>query len=528
MSGTYPSGILVGDGNPNQPTISFLNQPATGIFCNSEQSIGISIEGVPTAEFTSKQLVLQNGLAILKNPKDNSFLRGDAKGNASWAASPIQSGTFSWDTIYNTVSLNSVNNSVHVNLPSASAAPSTLPSVVISQETDVPVADNTFYITNKSNNGFDVYSTLPVFSNIVEASSSSMVSCRLSNGAIGVAYYDTNLDRIRYTYSLDNLGKSWSSPITVDDVSAINLVSLAVVNGNPAVVYIYDEGLNDEWRYSRATNANGSSWEGPVTLATSSISVSFLPVTLNLQIVTGEPALFLNNEHGRAQMIISNDSNGDTWGSPINISNLNNHQILDVLVVNNNPAVVAKSNTINNVYYVIANDNRGTSWPVGATQLYKNNGNTRATIVVNGGRDAASMFFMGDTLCIVLSELETNIMYISSFNFDNSSWNLFHILAQTSTSVPFPKFFTNNGNYYMLFNYLTASPSAKKLITFTTPTDFTVQNSFLSVFNLYADHIVLPNINDDNSTIIFISDQNISLLRFYENNFKINWIAHTL
>jgi hypothetical protein len=399
--------------------------------------------------------------------------------------------------------------------------------LTFSIETPEPIADNNFYIRNKTTSSFEVYTTLPLVRNIISKECPEMEFIRLSNNLLGVCYYDLEDDRVYFKHSLDVLGREWSDPILIDDVSSIGIISAAVVNGFPAVAYVYNEGVNDEWRYVRATDATGTVWGAPVTIYTSSTGAGFLPISVNLLVVNEKPVYLFNSEAGRARLYRANDINGDDWGSNVNISNLSDHQILAVRIVNNKVALVAKSNLVNNIYYVRSLDNNGITWPVASLQLFKSVNGAPQSILANTGYSSCDMGIVGGTLCIALSELNTNNIYLNVSNdADGNSWQHFNMISEISSTMAYPRFFTNNNNTYLIFNCNIGAPSKKCLIRFQSPTSFTIDNNFMSVLNYYGDHKFISNINDANNLVMVISENNISMLRFYDADLKINWIAH--
>jgi hypothetical protein len=523
MNNIFANGIRLTDGVPYQPSISFLDKPSTGIFRTNDNKLGFAINGSSAMSISSTGISINKGLNLTKGAVSNAYLRGNENGDAYWQQSPTQSGEVSWNSIYNTLNINSANDSLDITFNEMDG----IPNIVISRESDAIVANNDFYIKNKTTNSCVVYSSLPVLTNVSPVDTIEISMCRLDNGCLGVCYYDISQDRVIYKYSMDSDGKVWSDAIIPDDDSSIGLVNLIVVDGFPAIAYIYNDGVNDEWRYIRATDSNGSVWGAYVTLVTSTTGVNFLPVTLNLLNVNGAPAVFYNDENGRAKVIHSNDSDGTSWGSSINISNLTNHQIMNVKIVNGNPAVVAKSNAVNNVYYVRANNAGGTSWPVAASQLYKNVNNVAQTITVNGGYSSCDMSMVDGSLCIAISELSSNDLFLNVANdINGASWKNFNIVMSLETAALYPKFFTNNNKSYLLFNKSNGIPSTKCLLKFESISSYSINDAFMPVFNIYGDHQIIPNMDDDNSLILFTSQNNVSLLRFYDDNFKLNWIAH--
>ncbi len=519
----FADGVRITSGTPYLPAISFLDAPSTGIFRVNSSDIGFAVMGNNVMCCTGKSTIFKNNIVIEKGAVDDGYLRANANGVAYWQSSLMQSGTVAWSSLYNLLDTSGSNDTITININKQNEPP----NVSIGIESPQPLSDNAFYIKNKNSSSFQIYSTLPIMSNIANKDAACSSIIRLSNNLIGVCYYDVDTDRIYYHHSLDILGKQWSTPVLIDDVSAISSLSMCLVNGAPAVGYIYNEGANDEWRYVRATDPTGTAWSEPVVLATSSVGINFLPVSINLLVLGSHPAYFFNDEDGRAKMFRAMDANGSAWASAVNISNLVNHQLINVKLVGGNPAVVARSNINGNVYYVRASDTNGTSWPIGATQLYKYVNGDNVSIAANIGKSSCDMSTIAGSLSIVISELYTNNIYMSIANDQNgTSWGVFSYIAPAQTSAAYPTIFYNNQHSYLLFNKANESSAAKCLVKFTAPNAYTMKQNFMPTFSGYTEHWCLPNINDGNCSILFLSQNRVSLLRFYDEEFKLNWICH--
>ncbi len=514
----FVNGITLGSGNSFNPAIRFTDKPGTGIYSIGQDDLGFSVNTRVIYSCSFDGLIIRSDLFIPKNSTEGAYLISDSNGKAGWVKAPVQSGVISWNSIYN--NLNETSDTITVNTDKRA----TLGSVIFSLETPHKIANNTFHIRNKTTSSFDIYSTQPIHTIIANKDADAISIIRLTNNCIGICYYDVEDDRIYYQYSYDEAGIEWSAPIMIDDSSAVSIVSMCLVNGYPAIGYIYNEGVNDEWRYVRANNLLGSVWGVPTTLATSSTGINFLPISIRLILLNGNPSYFYNDEHGRAKMIYSNDINGTSWAPPINISNLTNHQILNVKIVNGNPAILSKMNTTGILYFVRAVDDTGTTWPSAATQLYKNQ---NQNILVNAGQSSCDMGFIDEKLCIAAMEQKTNDLYLAyADDINGSSWRSFNIIYDGQTTSGYPRFIYNNGKSYLLMNKFIGDPSTKCLITFNSINSYTINENFLPVFNKYGDHRSISNVNDNNSIILITSEKKISLLRFYDDGFKINWISH--
>jgi hypothetical protein len=75
---------------------------------------------------------------------------------------------------------------------------------------------------------------------------------------------------------------------------------MTLVNGFPAIVYIYDNAPDDEWHYVRANDINGASWGDAVVVMAATTGTAFLPIGLFLRVVNNLPVVFTNNQAGAA------------------------------------------------------------------------------------------------------------------------------------------------------------------------------------------------------------------------------------
>src|SRR4030065_536608 len=90
------------------------------------------------------------------------------------------------------------------------------------------------------------------------------------NGHPAISFYDQSDAAFWYVRAEDSMGESWGSPVLVDEDEhwasvAPGCNELMVVNGRLALAYY--AGLGEhcaELRYTRANDADGSSWGEPI------------------------------------------------------------------------------------------------------------------------------------------------------------------------------------------------------------------------------------------------------------------------
>jgi hypothetical protein len=523
MSNQFGSGIEVSGGVPNYPGYRFLENKGSGMFLLSAQTLGLSASGQIVFTCDYEKMQIYKDIIIPNNAKNRAVLTSDSNGNARWQINSTY-GIYQWNTIYQSIDINSANNELLIIFGQDF---NRVPAITLTKECDTPVHDIEFFIKDKTTYGFTLYSGIPMTKHISSEEITYYASCRLNDGGIGICYYNVQNDRMEYIYS--DKDYNFSSPIIIDTSSAIGICDIAIVNGNPAIAYIVDDGSADKWRYIRATDTNGSTWGGSVTIATSTADITFLSNSSFLRIVDNKPAIFFNNETGRAKIIIANDINGATWGAQVNISNLTNHQIIDVKVIDGRPAVLARSNTTKYIYYVISS-NFGSSWPIGATQLYKFGGSVMAA---NVGDCCNTLTTINGTLCIITSENDSNNLYIIKANDQyGTTWGQYTLLANSNTTSAYPQVIKNGNDYYLIYNEYVGIPSKKNIVKFTENNTIESTDVFISNLQYCTDHQIVPanNISNNdgcNNVVIIGSQNNLSMVRFYGNDFKVNWIAQS-
>lgn len=498
----FSGGVYVNNGTPNMPSLSFINDPQSG-FCKISRDLCIISNGTIAAKIDNKTTEILNDLKISKNAKEGRLLTSDNQGVASWRDNPTKSGSFSWSSIY--MSLNDSVNSITI--PHAPA------NVVYSLETPEPIADTIFNL-KKSENGFTIYSNLDVIKEISQVNASYITACRLINDNIGICYYDVNTDRILYKHSLDKLGKEWSNEIIISEELGTGSLDIAIIDECPAIVYIYDGDDSDEWHYIRASDENGAEWNNPhVVIDTSTENIGFSNSSIFLRTIENIPTIFYNKDN---EIRISQNNSG-IWASQ-SITDLYDSELLDVQIINNEMILFYK--TANEAFFTKADNEAKCREKI---KLCKTGTNSS----INASDRNCGLYLLKNKLCIIATDETTNKLYLNIAS-DNlgTSWGGFNEIAEANTNIPRPQMFLNNENCYVIYNTSTSSSSKKSLIKL--GADWSAHNinlDMLPSFSYSIEHIPLKNINDDNTTIILTHNNKISLLRFYDEDFKINWIS---
>jgi len=178
---------------------------------------------------------------------------------------------------------------------------------------------------------------------------------------------DESPNGTQYFSATDPMGFGWNDPIKPAANSRYNRVLLEVVNGNPALVYMGNSASvpgDTTWHYVRATDADGTTWGTPVELSTDPDEYS-----PSIAIVDGNPAVVFDwsdwpdNELHYYRAI---DANGTTWGTPVTvITEAHGIGIYDghaMFVADGNPAIIYHDDDIESLRYIRATDATGNTW----------------------------------------------------------------------------------------------------------------------------------------------------------------------
>jgi hypothetical protein len=170
----------------------------------------------------------------------------------------------------------------------------------------------------------------------------------VANGNPAISYRDETTDFLMYVRAADTLGNTWNTPSAVPNTSNVtDATSMAIVNGNPAIAYFVLGAFDYDLYYVRATDASGTAWGTPVWID----NVSFEVGTVSLAVINGRPAVAYQDGNTPAGLkyIRAEDANGTVWQltRKSDLSPSASPQILDtgnldgpsLAVVNGNPAI---------------------------------------------------------------------------------------------------------------------------------------------------------------------------------------------
>jgi hypothetical protein len=188
-------------------------------------------------------------------------------------------------------------------------------------------------------------------------------SMRIVQGHPAISYLDeTNVD-LMYIRASSADGSSWNSPVTVDSTDEPgSFTSLLIVDGNPAISH-WDR-LNNELKYVRATDTAGDSWGASVVVDSSGANC----LSTSLAIIGNRPAIGYRVENGghHARFVRASDSHGVNWQPPINVASEVTFTLVEALLFDfrGKPAMIFnRTGSANGLQMQVANDASGTSWP---------------------------------------------------------------------------------------------------------------------------------------------------------------------
>ena len=173
------------------------------------------------------------------------------------------------------------------------------------------------------------------------------------------AYVYVTDDKGAQTYtSVQVQCNGWVTDTIVSADEVINHTAIAQVSGNPAVLYI--DNTSGKAKYVRAGDATGGSWLNPVELGDGFPGSFFTP---QIVIVNGNPAVLYMDNNGLAAYQRAIDPFGYTWTTPINpLPNANQSYSVCLTVVDGNPAISCTDMGDSRLRFIRATDTNGTTW----------------------------------------------------------------------------------------------------------------------------------------------------------------------
>jgi hypothetical protein len=138
------------------------------------------------------------------------------------------------------------------------------------------------------------------------------------NGAPATAFYDRSTYRLGYKRALDSHGDAWGSLITIDDLNLTGGgISLAVVEGYPAIAYQAYEDEAYSVKFVRATDADGLTWGNPYIFD----NVPDCTYGPSLAVAGGKPYIAYPDWDAQTlEVRCALDALGESWSQPVSFS----------------------------------------------------------------------------------------------------------------------------------------------------------------------------------------------------------------
>jgi hypothetical protein len=131
-----------------------------------------------------------------------------------------------------------------------------------------------------------------------------------------IAYQYLSTHTLRFIKASNSDGSSWGASVAVDSHTNCDIHAMAIVTGRPALVYVYhDQGI---LKFIRANNADGSSWPASALTIQAGVWVDYPEAhTVSLAVINGLPAVaFCKYNNGDVELwfIQATASDGSAWG----------------------------------------------------------------------------------------------------------------------------------------------------------------------------------------------------------------------
>jgi len=202
-------------------------------------------------------------------------------------------------------------------------------------------------------------------------------------------------ESIYYIRANDALGTDWpeTSVLVADELSNPEARMLVLADGSPAIFFTKkpDEQFVTRLHFISASESSGAAWNAAVEAD----PITTSPDHLAEGLIGGMPAAAFGAQgasEGESRFglryITATDATGTTWGDSLYISPETDIQIYPMLAeVNGNPAVGYYPSDINEFRYVRATDAAGTAWSAEQTifDLGSVNVGESPSLLVNGG-----------------------------------------------------------------------------------------------------------------------------------------------
>jgi hypothetical protein len=235
-------------------------------------------------------------------------------------------------------------------------------------------------------------------------------SLQVVNGNPAIAYYNATTGDLKFVRAINADGTGWGIPATVDNGGTADVgyyARLQILNGFPAIAYF--DNTNKAIKFIRATNADGTAWSTPITIAGTNTQVT----QIAFQLVNGFPAIaYVDNTNTDLKYVQATDANGTLWGTPVTVDNDNVGDHLSMQIVDGNPAIAYYYLTGNDLKFIRATDASGTSWGTPLTLDAVSDVGTYPSMQIVNGYPAVSYFELTNY----------NLKFVRATNASGTTW----------------------------------------------------------------------------------------------------------
>jgi hypothetical protein len=260
-------------------------------------------------------------------------------------------------------------------------------------------------------------------------------SLSLVNGKPAIAYHDRVGSTLKagFLMALDVGGRSWASSTLFYPDSAMYPIalSLAEVGGRPAIAMMF----NGDILFCRSNLADGQEQNWPAVELDTLLHLGH-PLAersfVHLMMVDGKPAIVYSHDES-VRYIRATNADGTAWGAPVTIAQCDHFYGCSLQLASGHPAIAFYdsdgTHRPTGLYYVRANDALGSSWPAPGMVLASQQVSVFHEMTMIGGHPAICFYDAVGATC-----------YMRATNPEGSSWAAPVQVAAPNTynSAPYP------------------------------------------------------------------------------------------
>jgi LPXTG-site transpeptidase (sortase) family protein len=235
-------------------------------------------------------------------------------------------------------------------------------------------------------------------------------SLAVVNGYPAISFFDSSNADLKFIRAVNADGTSWNTPITLVSEGYVGQdSSLAVVNGNPAISY-YDF-TNADLKFIRAGNANGTTWNTSITLDSS----GWVGEDSSLAVANGNPAIsYYDSTNRDLKYIRATNASGTSWATPQTLDSSGYvGSDTSLAIVNGYPAISYYDQTNGDLKFIRATNASGTSWATPQTLDSSGTVGEYTSLAIVNGYPAISYY----------NHSNGDLKFIRATNANGTSWN---------------------------------------------------------------------------------------------------------